>query len=334
MAKKIAVLAFTKTGKDLRCIIEDTLSQKGYDVYKIPEGESQKQYVADNFNELDCFIFIGASGIAVRFIAPYVKSKDVDPAVILIDELGRYCISLLSGHLGGANELSEDISNAIGAIPIITTATDINNKFAVDVWSKSIDGKIVDISKIKMISSAILEDRPVGFHSDFPIKGNIPEYFSSKDDSLGVCLSFDEHLKPFKDTLNIVPRILTLGVGCRRDTDTAAFENFVLDNLQDLGISLKAVKNIGSIDLKKDEKCIISFSEKYKIPFETATADELNKVEGKFNGSEFVKKITGVDSVCERSAVKFSNNGKIIVSKRSHEGMTMALTINEWSVDF
>lgn len=328
--KTIGILSFTKRGDNLRNKLKELLP---YDV-KIVEKKNQREFLNENFNNVDGWIFIGAVGIAIRYIAPLIKGKDVDPPVIQIDEFGQYIISLLSGHLGGANDLAREIGLLIDGTPIITTATDLNQKFAVDVWSKYTGCTIPDVSEIKKISSAILNDEKISIYSGFPFEGEMPEQLTLDKRELGICVSINPKLKPFKDTFNVIPKIVTLGVGCRKDTNPKAFEAFILNQLEENHVSILAIEQIGSIDLKEYEPCILEFSKKYNIPFKTATSEELNQVKGNFEGSDFVKSVTGTDSVCERSAVKFSNQGKIILSKQSQGGMTMALAMKDWKCKF
>ncbi len=362
---KLCIISFTAKGhaiaRELKSYFDGN-QKLGFSAEFPPEDVNKRAYIEREFSSFEGFVFVGATGIAVRYIAPLIKSKDVDPAVLAIDEIGRYVIPLVSGHLGGANELSQIISRGIGAIPVITTATDINDKFAIDLWTKRAGCAISDISKIRYISSAILKGEKVGFYSDFQIEGKIPEeltliessgkdnyeeYFKSADRQLifaddiadsplkvGVAVSLNVELSPFEVTLNAIPKIIYLGVGCRKNTDVWAFEEFILSRLADLNIPLKSIAKIGSIDLKNDEECILAFSEKYKIPFETATKEELNAVPGSFSGSEFVKSVTGVDNVCERSAMWLAKEGSIISPKESHEGMTFALAKKDWKCSF
>ena len=355
--KKICIIAFTdngnKTAERIKNILEMSSlddsahsfeeSYSGYDHYFVDLLEKnckKKAYVADNFNAYDAFVFIGATGIAVRYIAPYIKSKDVDPAVIVLDEHGNFVIPLLSGHLGGANELANIIADELNSTPVITTATDINSKFAVDLWTKNTNQSIIDISKIKDVSAAILKDEQIGLYSDFELEGSLPKQiklcdnYMDNNSKVGIAVSLDENLKPFNTTLNAVPKIVVLGVGCRKNTDSDNFENFILKILREQNISIKAIDLIASIEIKKDEKCILDFSAKYGIPFKTATADELMSVAGEFSGSSFVKSITGVDNVCERSAAYFSGGDKILLGKTSHNGITCAIAVRDWKCKF
>ncbi|MDD4377594.1 MAG: cobalt-precorrin 5A hydrolase [Eubacteriales bacterium] len=327
----VAIISFTNNGRELANRLTEFLGCK---VFKYEGKEKAQDFLNEKFCCCDTIIFIGAVGIATRMISKLIKSKDVDPAVIVIDELGKYVIPILSGHLGGGNESSIELARLIGAQEVITTATDINKKFAVDIWTKYAGCKIADISKIKVISSAVLRNEKIGIYSGFPFDGVMPDELTLDKTKIGICVSLNDRLSPYEETLNLVPQIITLGVGCRKDMKSEIFEQFILRTLAENNISILSIEKIASIDLKKDEKCILDFSEKYNIPFVTYTAEELNQVEGQFSASEFVKKITGVDNVCERSAVKNSENGAIILSKTCQNGVTIALAKKDWKCKF
>lgn len=332
-AEQIAIISFTKNGKLLE---EQILNLPNLNItaYNKEINPNAKIWVQDNFNNYSAFIFIGAAGIALRYVAPVIISKDVDPAIIVIDELAINVIPILSGHLGGANELAEILATQLGANLVLTAATDINNKFACDVWTKNNNCKIIEINKIKKISSAVLNNEEVGISSIFPLPANIPEELTNTQaGEIGIYLDLEGKNQPFKETLNVVPQIISLGLGCRRDTDSEAFETFILKTLEEQQISIKAVADMASIDLKKDEKCILDFSKKYNIPFKAYTKDELLAVEGEFTGSEFVRKITGVESVCERSAKKISGNLPFL-PKTAENGMTIAISKKDWRCRF
>lgn len=138
-------------------------------------SESLDTWTAKNFACSDALIFVGAAGIAVRAIAPQVKQKTEDPAVVVVDELGRYAISLLSGHLGGANLLARAVAGVIRAEAVITTATDINERFSVDTFAKDNGLYIEDMKLAKEISAAVLRDEKIGFISDAKVRGNMPD---------------------------------------------------------------------------------------------------------------------------------------------------------------
>ena len=136
---------------------------------------STSAWAGEKFSDSDALIFIGATGIAVRSIAPYVASKKSDPAVLVVDECGKFVISLLSGHLGGANELALKTAEILEAIPVVTTATDLHHRFAVDVFAKKNNCNIFNMKAAKEVSAALLAGKKVGFYSEFPVEGELPE---------------------------------------------------------------------------------------------------------------------------------------------------------------
>ena len=332
--KNLGILAFTDRGKALAEQILAELPEGCRGEIYSSEKQTAKEYLADQFTEKDTFLFICAAGIAVRLIAPLIKSKDTDPAAVVMDEFGRYAVSLLSGHLGGANDAALILSEITGAEPVITTATDLNEKFAADVWSKKAGCHIMDISQIKFVSSAVLRGEKVGFRSGFPFEGEMPSELTLEPAKTGICVSLSGTQKPFTHTLNVVPRIVSIGAGCRKGISAEQFEKFILKNLAEQGIAIEAVAQLASVDLKKEEPAILAFSRKYGIPFVTYTAEELNRAEGDFTASSLVKSVTGVDNVCERSAALASGNGRRVLSKTSGGGCTCALAMKDWKCRF
>lgn len=376
----LAIISFTKAGSILNNKVASLLQNEhtcnSFYKGRCEEGLSLTEVTAslnewcqNIFVNVDGIIFIGACGIAVRTIAPFIEDKTKDPLVLVIDEKAQFVISLLSGHIGGGNDLASIISELLNATPVITTATDVNHKFAVDVFASKENLCITDMKLAKEISASILDGQQIGFVSRLPIIGEIPEEFllrnkdvstesnSREEDTsiynkeenaqtnnnnreenkkikLGICISYDEKENPFENTLNLIPRIITIGVGCKKNIDVNSFEEYILKMIRVNDISIHSIKNIASIDLKMNETCITSFATKYKIPFMTFSAEELNEVSGDFEESEFVKSITGVGNVCERSALLGSNMGELIFKKQSHNGMTIALAKETRGISF
>ena len=296
---------------------------------------SVAEWAAVSFKECDALIFIGAAGIAVRYIAPHIKDKSTDPAVIVIDELGKNIIPILSGHIGGANRLASEMAEKIGGNVIITTATDLNDVFAVDVFAAENDMHIENVSMVKQISSRLLEGRPVHLKSDLIIQGEPPKGITYADGGdAGIYISASASPGPFKDTLRLYPRMMTLGAGSHKDIDPDVFEARVLDVLRRNNISIYSIRAGGSIDLKRNEKGMIRFFEKYKIPITFFSKEELEKIEGKFTASDYVRSITGVENVCERSAAAASRGGKIIVRKDAGKGVTVAVAKDDRVIEF
>ena len=286
------------------------------------------------FAEADALVFCCAAGIAVRAIAPWVKSKKTDPAVIVTDETGRFVISLLSGHIGGANELAAAIAADIGATPVITTATDLNGLFAVDVFAEKNGLYIESMPAAKEVSAALLAGEKVGFCSDLPVRGTVPPELTDGAARIGVCVTAEADKAPWEKTLRLVPRSVYVGLGCRRDKDPGEMERFFLAQLAACRVALRAVKCIASVDLKRDERCLLALSEKYHIPFVTYGADALNALPGAFSGSDFVKGVTGVDCVSERAALLASGGGTLVCRKTAGEGMTFALAEHKEEICF
>ena len=204
--KNIGIVAFTARGYNLAEKIAESLKNTcSVDVFE-KEKESAREYLEESFNKKDTFLFICAAGIAVRLIAPLIKSKDQDPAVVVMDEFGRFSIPLLSGHLGGANEAAAEFAKITEAELVLTTATDINGQFAVDVWSKYAGCHIMDISKIKLVSSAVLREEKVGISSGFPFEGEMPAPLTLDEAETGICVSLAGNQNTYQNTLNLVPR--------------------------------------------------------------------------------------------------------------------------------
>ena len=249
-------------------------------------------------NEL---VFVSACGIAVRAVAPFVKSKQSDPAVVCLDDQGQFVISLLSGHLGGANQLARRIAAVTGGMPVVTTATDVHGKTAVDEWAKEHGCAIENIGAVKRISSSVLDGERVG-----------------------VAVTDQLAPAPWPVTLWLRPRVLVLGVGCKRGTTMATLKSSLDDFLAGAGVSPLSLCAVASIDLKKDEAGLIGLADSLGVPFVTYSAAELAATPGRFTPSERVKSVTGVDNVCERAAVRCSG-GALVRSKTLYPGVTMAL---------
>lgn len=294
---------------------------------------SMREWTGKAFSECDAIVFVGAVGIAVREIAPFVRNKAVDPAVVSVDELGGFCIPLLSGHIGGANELAVGIAGHIGAIPVVTTATDINGKIAIDAWAVGNDLSITDLHAAKEVAARILAGDPVGFVSDVPVVGTVPPELSAGEAPTGVYVG-TEARRPFGTTLQLVPRDCVLGIGCRRGTTEEAIEGMVAKALDAAGLTPERVRSIGSIDLKRDEEGLLSFASRRSLPITFYAAAELNAVPGEFSRSGFVQSVTDVDCVCERAAVRASRGGGIVLRKFAGDGVTVAVAREDFSVDF
>lgn len=289
------------------------------------------QFTGPVFAWADALVFVGAAGIAVRSIAPHVQDKRTDPAVVCVDELGKYAIALLSGHAGGANALAERLAAALDALPVITTATDINKKFSVDAWAVQAGLAVTDFQAAKAISAAILEG-PVPLDCDFPMIGELPGgTVLGKEGPAGICISWRKK-KPFGTTLLLVPPVLHLGLGCRRGTSEEQIREAVESVLEEHEICLQAVKCAASIDLKQDEEGLLAYCRAQNWPLAFYSPGELRAVEGKFTHSERVLRVTGVDNVCERAAMIGAE--RLLVRKCVCNGVTVAVGAERWEARF
>lgn len=298
------------------------------------------KWAKEQLEERNALLFIGACGIAVRAIAPHLTDKLHDSPVLVMDENGQYIIPLLSGHVGGANELAVSIAEKMKAEPVITTATDINNKFAIDLFAKKNGLNIVNKNGIVKISSKILSGKSITMsveHGHLEKDAKLPESIELLEypPSQKVDVVITSEDREFEAELLLRPKEYVIGVGCRKGKEVEKIEDFMISNLQKAGISPIQLFAMASVDVKKDEPGFLEFSRKEKIPFVTYPAEALMCIEGDFQKSEFVREKVGTDNVCERAAVKMCGaEGKLIYEKHAADGMTIAIARRDWRVSF
>lgn len=298
-------------------------------------GTQLSRFAQQAMVDCDLIVFVGAAGIAVRAVAPYLRGKAFDPAVVVIDEAGRFVIPVLSGHLGGANELAVRLAEGLGAQAVVTTATDGREVFAVDNWAKAHGCAVLDPQNIKHVSGVLLRGETVGVRSDFPVDDCLPAHISlDADAESGFVIGFDTGVAPFAHTLHLAPRIVWLGIGCRRGTDAEKIQTAVRDALATAGVPREAVCGAASIDLKKDEPGLLLFCERHGLPLTVFSAEKLRQAAGVFTPSDFVERTVGVDNVCERAAVCAADGGRLLCRKTARDGVTVALAAQDFRVTF
>lgn len=345
---RIAIIAVTEKGKNTAEKI--ALELENVDVFFQKRGI--KDLTGELFNKYECIIFVSACGIAVRCISPFLKSKFEDPAVLVVDDNGNNVISLLSGHIGGANEITLKISDVINANPVITTSTDTNKKGALDVIVSKIGGYVENLREsAKLVNSYLVDDKRVGIYFD-------SDYESEKDSlnlsgfelidekteideiaKLDALVSVTDKLRYWVDEIiynikkdneekedliyiKLVPRRIALGMGCRKNTETEKMiEEFSMFSALN-NIHPAAIVKTGSLIIKKDEKCMIDLSKALCAEFNLFDVDEICTCDYMFDKSEFVKKNTGVYSVAQPSAYLLSGN--VISDKYKNNGTTFA----------
>lgn len=359
---KLSMICFTGAGADLSAGLKRELDYRGHDCSGyvlekffdpfheehglLPLKSSLFQWTKEQFASCDGLIFIGAAGIAVRSIAPWVADKRSDPAVVVLDDTGHFVISLLSGHLGGANELAEEIAGVTGGIPVITTATDIHGRFAVDTFAAKRGLMISDMEAARAVSSDVLAGEPVGFYSDFPVEGRLPEGLVQGERcfrNVWITVkrrpeegSFIQRFLSDTDTvLRLVPRIVILGIGCRKGISKERIGEAVSRVLERFRIDERSVFAIATIDLKKEEAGLKAYAEEAGLSLLSFSAERLMAAKGDFSSSSFVKEVTGADNVCERAAVSAAEEwggGRLIIKKQADGGVTAAAAVRDWKV--
>ena len=392
------VISFTSKGKELAervlFLVSGGEFERGCDDSGLGKGERYKKsfgrenavvkgiddgftldgFVKENFHRGNVLIFIGAAGIAVRAIAPYIEDKTKDPAVIVIDEAGKNVIPLLSGHIGGGVREAKRIAELLGAHLVVTTASDVSGEFAVDVFASENGFAISDMKKAKEFTARLLEEKEAVYEVDAEIAG-MPFYdvdtgyanvvrqladgyscgscakyadneanedcidaenavgksFEKENDFVRnkafFTISFRQD-KSESGVLNLIPKCIVIGVGCKKGTPYEKLLAFVEDKLSEHNIDKRAVSVLASADIKKEEEGLIRVAKELEAEFKVFSSDVLMAQEGEFTASEFVKSITGTDNVCER-AVAACGCKKIIVTKESSDGMTFAAGVME-----
>ncbi|EHQ89707.1 cobalt-precorrin 5A hydrolase [Desulfosporosinus youngiae] len=290
------------------------------------------------WQEFSVLIFVMATGIVVRQIASLIEGKDRDPAVLVLDETGKFVIPLLSGHLGGANAWAALISDRIGAVPVITTATDGRGMVAPDEYARRYGWKVEPVRHLPAVNRLLLEQKLLTVRANYPLQ---PEHDAWLKDPYYRFLSENENdhaniiidvfpksaIQP--DSLYLIPPILSVGVGCRRGVAKEVILERITTAVEQLGASLKGISGIYSIDLKSDEVGLIEAAKSLRVPFKTFPADELQSVnrQEQLSRSNFVSEKIGVDGVCEAASLLGAKMGRLVLPKTKGQGVTVAISI-------
>lgn len=365
---QIAIAGFTTNGCVLaQKIVSELEGARAWAPHRISEEvglpgfDSVAAWAGEAFaHGCDGIVFVGACGIAVRAIAPYVTSKMHDPAVVCVDEAGKWAISLLSGHVGGANDLARRIARIVGATPVITTATDVRGAFAIDEWAARQGLVIANPQLIKHVSGALLEGGHVGVRvgRQVSLTGELPAGFvreecagdtdsaSDTNDAGDIrkpcpagaapdsadashVLHAHVHIGPElpcendPDTLHLITRNAVVGVGCRHGCEAATLQDSIETALASLGLAPEAVSTLATIDLKAAEPAVVELAAKHGWLLRTFSAQALAAQSGDFTSSEFVRTHVGVDNVCERALA--CCRAVRILDKQAHQGTTVAV---------
>ncbi|MBI5205798.1 MAG: cobalamin biosynthesis protein [Nitrospirae bacterium] len=285
--------------------------------------------VSEFWGKHKSFIFIMATGIVVRAIAPLIKNKKTDPAVVVLDEKGRFAVSLLSGHIGGANNIAKQIADFLGGEAVITTASDVNNMPSIDLWAMENNLVIENWESVPEISARFLNKGKLKVYSDIRI--SMPKGFQTTDnpDSAVILITNKNNLSthspihPFTH-LYLRPKNLIIGIGCNSGTSASEIEDAVKGALSKNRLSFLSVQSIATIDKKGAEPGLLSFAGKYNLKINTFTPDELNSVSN-VEKSEAAFKATGANAVAEPAAMLASGADKLLVRKQKIGNVTVAV---------
>lgn len=356
----IAIFAITRQGVQTASKIRDTLnenkikcqlhapatcSQDGVALLEKTLGEAVKEV----FDEVDAVVAVMATGIVVRTVAPLLKSKMSDPAVVCVDVSGKYVISLLSGHYGGANKLAKLIADGLGVVPVITTASDVLGKQSVDELARELHCSIVNPESLVVVNSALVSGKKLALvlsgNVNIP-SDNIRDYEVKTADSIkqaidvvkcfnaGIIITNEEVPRRSvpKHVAILKPRTIIVGIGSRKIVGKNDVFDLVLCVLNQLEIPLRRVDRLATVDIKKDSQSILYAAKKMGKNLEFISVEEL----GAFNhedlspDSKLVKEKIGVGGVCERAAmIVAGKKPKLLLKKTKAKGVTVAVAEGE-----
>ena len=347
--KPMAVWAVTPHGVVIARHLKDAFpGLKGYCLDRLadPAGlvgvAALVPAVRERFAGYAGHIFIMATGIVVRAIAPVIGHKTSDPAVVVVDDAGRFAVSLLSGHMGGANRLAREVADVLGATPVITTATDANDLPAVDTIATEAGMHIANPPAIREVNAAVLAGRPVklfdrygmlrdqlatdSFETVMPSDASAPWPMHTLAAVSGPAVLVDDAglcLPP--SVLAVRPPTLVAGIGCNRGTPMAEMEDLIRETLSHADLALESVCTLASVDLKADEAGLLALGSRLGVPVVFFNKSELATVTDVPNPSPLVAEHIGVESVCEAAAILGADSGPLIVPKRKTKNVTVAI---------
>ena len=337
---RTAVWALTPNGVQLARIIADGMP--GCTLFLSQKLETTipgavrfvrlKDEVDRQFAGFPRHIFIMATGIVVRSIAHGLAHKTTDPAVVVCDEAGQFAISLVSGHIGGANALAREVARTTGGLPVITTATDINRVPAIDVIAVENKLTIENPDAIKSINMALITGNPIFIHDPFGIVTHrLPQdqVIASAVDAFGrrdagifvdhMCLDLPPHV------LVLRPGSLVAGMGCNRGTDVEEMRDLLVETFATNRLAISSLRSLATVDLKADEPGLLALAESFNLPLAIFTRDRLKGVVQVPTPSTMVEKHIGVKSVCEAAALLATHRGRLIVPKQKTANVTVAV---------
>ncbi len=344
--EKTSVLAITKNGIDighnLKKLFPDwsvfapsKFSNDDTEIIWYSEPTSEK--IVELFKNSNALICIFSLGAVIRLIAPHLIDKKTDPAVIVIDDKTNFVISVLSGHIGGANELTQEIAEKLEALPVITTAADVNKTIAVDLVGREFGWKIDDDSTVTKISAHMVNEEPIGIFQEVGEKNwykKLPKnvlIYESMDDlkksnsKAHLIISdkiIDEDIS--KESVIYRPPSLVIGIGLHWDTTKETIREGIENCLEKFKLNSKSIAKLVSIKKPEDVQGLIDLGKEMKIPVEYVNREDLAEISAP-NPSETVKAFEGTASVSEAAAIKVSEGVLIVEKQKFPPNLTIAI---------
>lgn len=293
--------------------------------------ENWQQAAAEAFHRYNRLIFIMAAGIVVRTLAPLVHSKKTDPAVVVLDEKGRFAVSLLAGHLGGANGLAQKVAGLLRGTAVITTATDVNGVPAVELLARELDCEIYPAKGITLFNRLLVEGEKISLCSRWPLKPEHTTGFAyiegeESGETGPIVYITNQLVQPVQGPRIILrPRNLVAGVGCRKGVSREQVVSAVKKACKLGGFSLLSLRSLATVDLKMQEPGLLEAANYFKVPLLEVTRQQIDSLDGQFTPSDFVKDRIGVGGVCEPAAITASAMGQLKVPKQKLGPVTVAI---------
>lgn len=344
---KLAIVAITSRGAELARRLGSRLPQASVYLPEKFRGEDDCRYfdqplavwLPGLFADVEQLVCIMATGIVVRILGRELKGKDQDPAVVVMDEAGQFAISLLSGHLGGANDLARQLGALCGAAPVITTATDVNNLPAWDQAARDAGLLVEPVAHLKTLNRLLLDGEKIalvdqrrriaGAFAGVPAVTLYDNFAAAMRSGVaGLVFVTHRHLPHLQnqaEMLALRPRDLVVGIGCNRGTSCEEIETAVRNKLKQAFLAFASIASIASIDAKRDESGLLEFAEKHRLPLEFHSADELNRVDVPSPVSPHAQQAVGAKGVCEPAARLSSGMGELLVRKQKIGNLTLAV---------
>ena len=335
----IAIISVSDKGKNLADKLKDALDDDSTIIKVDLFHKNVKKYLKIAFYEYDAIVAIMASGILIRSIAPYIESKTSDPAVLNIDDNANFVISTLSGHLGGANKLTNKIAPLIGAIPVITTSSDVNNKLGIDVLASDLYLSIDNTKEILFFNKAILEGKQITLtYNSNSNKDYLKNYLKNNTFEMDVSLCCSQNVGKDEIVVSLESheiilkeRKLVVGIGCKRGKTSSEIYKGYKKSLEEINIDESRVNMLASAEVKKDEEGLLELAKTLDKQINFVDLDRLKLFESKYiQKSEFVKSKFGIYGVCEPSALITAGfDSKLIYKKTSYDGVTISMAVSK-----